>query len=448
MSVEVTRRLSEFSAGLTLEQIPAEVRCEALRSLLNFFAVSLAGCNDPTIARAAGVLRRYSARDEATLIGRGERADLLTVAALNAMSANVFDFDDTHIPTIIHPTAPVAPVLLALAETRPMTGAELLLAFILGVEIECRIGNAVSPGHYSRGWHITSTCGVFGAAAAAAKILGLDARRTAWAFGSAASQSCGLVETLGTMAKSMGVGNSARNGLLSALLAAEDFDGPAQPLEGVRGFLHVTADKPDLAGLVDGLGKSWQLMRNTYKPYPVGVVLNPVIEACLSLHAMPELKVAEITAIEVVGHPLLRQRTDRPGITTGRQSQVSAQHAIGVVLSTGRAGLEQFSDAAVADAGVRAIGAKLAFVEDAGMSIDAASVIVSQGARKLEATVDFAAGSLEKPMSDAALETKLRELCAYGRSGVAPAPLIDAVWGLEQSKDVSGLLRLAAGVKQ
>ncbi|HEY4373372.1 MAG TPA: MmgE/PrpD family protein [Burkholderiales bacterium] len=447
-AVEVTLPLSEFAAGLQWSSVPAQVRHEAVRSLMNFFAVSMAGCNDPTIARAAGVLGRYSARDEATLIGRGERADLLTASALNAMSANVFDFDDTHIPTIIHPTAPVAPALFALAETRAMSGAELLHAFVLGVEIECRIGNAVSPGHYARGWHITSTCGVFGAAAAAGRILGLDAKRIAWAFGSAASQSCGLVETLGTMAKSMAVGNSARNGLLSALLAAEDFDGPAQPLEGVRGFLHVTAEKPDLAGLVAGLGESWQLMRNTYKPYPCGVVLNPVIEACLSLHAKPELKVGEITAVELVGHPLLRQRTDRPGISTGRQSQVSAQHAVGVVLTTGRAGLEQFSDAAVADEKVRAIGRKLSFTDDERMSIDAASVIVSQGARKLEVAIDFAAGSLEKPLSDAALETKLRDLCAYGRSGVDPAPLIDAVWALEQSKDAGSLLRLAAGIRQ
>src|SRR5690606_8646087 len=116
--------------------------------------------------------------------------------------SNVFDFDDTHDPTIIHPTAPVAPVLFALAEQKPVPGRDLLHAFILGVEIECRLGNAISPEHYARGWHITATCGVFGASMAAGKLLGLDARQLVWALGSASSQASGLVETLGTMAKS------------------------------------------------------------------------------------------------------------------------------------------------------------------------------------------------------------------------------------------------------
>lgn len=446
--IDVTRPLSEFVAHTSWNDIPEQVRHEAKRSLLNFFAVSLAGCNDPTIAKAAHVLGRFSAGNQATVIGRGEQTDLLNAAALNAMSANVFDFDDTHIPTIIHPTAPVAPALLALSQSMPVTGPAFLLAFVLGVEIECRIGNAVSPGHYSRGWHITSTCGVFGAAAAAGKILGLDARGLAWSFGSAASQACGLVETLGTMAKSMAVGNSARNGLLSALLAADGFDGPAHPLEGVRGFLHVTADKPDLAGLVAGLGDSWQLMRNTYKPYPCGVVLNPVIEACLDLYANSKLDGRQIARIELVGHPLLRQRTDRPGIRTGRESQVSAQHAVGVVLATGRAGLEQFSDAAVADERVRGTGGKVFFTDDETMSVDAAKVIVTDvGGHTYKAVVDLANGCLARPLSDQALEEKLRILCAYGRSGCAPAPLIDALWSLDESTDVSSLLRLAAGSK-
>ena len=208
-----------------------------------------------------------------------------TPASLNAMAGNVFDFDDTHLPTIIHPTAPVAPALLALAETRPATGRQLLDAFAIGVDVACRIGNAVSPGHYDRGWHITATCGVFGAAAACARVLGLDARRTLWALGPrlGAGQRPGP-RRWARWSKSIGVGNAAANGLLSALLAAEGFEGPAAPLEGPRGFLRVTAERPDFEQITDGLGTQWQLQRNTYKPYPCGVVLNPVIEACLALH--------------------------------------------------------------------------------------------------------------------------------------------------------------------
>lgn len=441
-----TRALAEFVQTSRWEDVPEVVRHEAKRSLVNFFAVSLGSCKDPTIDKAAAVLGRFSAGRSATLIGRGERTDLLNAAALNAMSANVFDFCDTHAPTIIHPTSPVAPALIALAEARPVSGAQLLHAFVLGVQVACRIGNAVSPWHYDRGWHITSTCGVFGAAAGSGKLLGLDARQFHWAFGGAASQACGLVETLGTMAKSLAVGNAARNGLLSAMLAQEGFDGPAQPLEGVRGFLNVTGEKPDFGAVTDELGGRWEIRSVMYKPYPCGVVLNPVIDACLRLRTDPALDVSKIERIELVGHPLLRARTDRPGVATGRQSQVSAQHAVGVALTTGRAGMREFSDTAVADPAIQALGRKLRFIDDETLSIDAIRMtVLLEGGRRLEASIDHALGSLKNPMSDRALEEKLRELCRAGGSGCDPAPLIDALWGLDRAADAGVLLKLAAG---
>jgi 2-methylcitrate dehydratase PrpD len=442
----LTQTLAEFASTWSWDDVPDAVRHEAKRSLVNFFAVSLAACNDPTIVKAATVLHRFRAGDTASIIGRPERTDMLNASALNAMSANVFDFDDTHLPTIIHPTAPVAPALLALAQSQKISGPEFLLAFILGVEIECRLGNSISPEHYRRGWHITSTCGVFGSAAATGRALGLTALQMGWAFGSAASQACGLVETLGTMAKSMSVGNSARNGLLSALLAQQNFDGPAAPIEGVRGFLNVTGERPDLESVINGLGARWELLSNAYKPYPCGVVLNPVIEACLALYAQEKMVLSKIQSIELTGHPLLRQRTDRPGVRTGRESQVSAQHAVAIALATGRAGLEEFSDAAVGRSEVQALGKVLSFVDDASYSIDAAQVnITLSDGRRLNKKIDFAKGSLEKPLSDADLEDKLRVLCRYGRSGCDPSPLIDALWSLDQSADVASLMALSTG---
>jgi 2-methylcitrate dehydratase PrpD len=203
---DITRTLASFVAQTQWEDIPQKVRHEAKRALVNYFAVALAGCSDPGISKAVSVYGRFSSGHEAGLIGRGEKTDILNAAALNAMSANVFDFDDTHLPTIIHPTASVAAPLFALAQTLPLDGKQWLLAFVLGVEMECRLGNAVSPGHYQRGWHITSTCGVFGAAAASAKALDLDTANIGWAFGNASAQSSGLVETLGSMSKSISVG--------------------------------------------------------------------------------------------------------------------------------------------------------------------------------------------------------------------------------------------------
>ena len=230
-SIAVSDALTRFISEYRWEDIPAHVRHEAKRSLLNYFAVALSACHDPTIEIAARTYRHFAAGKQATVIGRRERTDILNAAALNCMGANVFDFDDTHIPTIIHPTAPVAPAVFALAETMATRGVDFLLAFILGVETECRIGNAISPGHYARGWHITSTCGVFGSAMAAGKLLGLSRQQLVWALGTASAQASGLVETLGTMAKSVSMGNAARNGILSALLAREGFEVELLPVD-------------------------------------------------------------------------------------------------------------------------------------------------------------------------------------------------------------------------
>jgi 2-methylcitrate dehydratase PrpD len=448
----VTQRLAQWVADTAWQDVPAVVRHEAKRSLVNYLAVALAGCTDPTLDKAVRTYQRFSAGERASVIGRVERVDMLNAAALNAMSANVFDFDDTHIPTIIHPSAPVAAALFAFAESfadifpdaQPLTGEALLLAFVAGVEVECRIGNAVSPEHYQRGWHITSTCGVFGAAAAIAKVLGLSAQQIAWALGNASAQAGGLVETLGTMSKSISVGNAARNGVLSALLAADNFAGPDAPLEGVRGFLRVTAATPDIDALTRELGHDWALLSNTYKPYPCGVVLNPVIDACLDLRRDAKWTLDDIERVELTGHPLLRERTDRPNVRTGRESQVSAQHAVAVTLATGKAGLAQFSDSAVADPLLRAFDTRLHFIDDASWPVESAQVaVVLRSGETLTRHIRAARGSLAAPLTDGELAEKLRDLAAYGGSGVAPQPLIDAMWRFDSESDASALMRLA-----
>jgi 2-methylcitrate dehydratase PrpD len=443
---DITRTLASFVAQTQWEDIPPKVRHEAKRALVNYFAVALAGCSDPGISKAVNVYSRFSSGREAGLIGRGEKTDILNAAALNAMSANVFDFDDTHLPTIIHPTAPVAAPLFAFAHKSPLSGRQWLLAFVLGVEIECRLGNAVSPGHYQRGWHITSTCGVFGAAAAIAKALNLDAAQIGWALGNASAQSSGLVETLGSMSKSIGVGNAARNGLLSALLAQEGFAGPERPIEGERGFLHVMSEATDadIDAAFATLGSEWALLSNTYKPYPCGVVLNPVIEACLGLSATPGFSFGDVERVKLRGHPLLRARTDRPNITLGREAQVSAQHSVAVALARGRAGLAEFTDAAVADPLLRAFASRLDFVDDPAYSVEAAQVTLTlRSGETMSRRVDAARGSLQAPLADTDLEKKLRELAEYGGSVCKPGPLIDALWAMESAPDSSLPMQLA-----
>lgn len=441
--------LAQFSVDFSAAQMTDKLRHECKRALINFFAVTLVGAGDPTIKKLRSVLAEFTGNAEATVIGCPDKTDILNAAFFNAAAANVFDFDDTHFPTIIHPTAPVAAALFALGGQHQISGQEFMAAFTLGVEAECRIGNAVSPDHYKRGWHITATCGVFGAAIAVGKILRLNQQQMVWALGSASAQAGGLVENLGYMAKSVGVGNAARNGLLSALLAAQNFDGPPRPLEGERGFLNVTGENPDLGAIIDGLGERWEALANTYKPYPCGVVLNPVIEACLNLQSRAGFDVSEVKNITITGHPLLRQRADRPTPASGRESQVSAQHAVAVSLLFGKAGIDQFSDQCVNDDAVFELAARVHILEDPAMSLESISVTAGfKNNDNATETIDAAKGCLANPLTDQDLEEKLTQLAAHHRGCDAPQQLIDAIWAMDELQDMNNLLDMAVPIRQ
>ncbi len=325
-----------------------------------------------------------------------------------------------------------------------MSGQSLLRAFIIGGEVECRIGNAMSPYHYARGWHITSTCGIFGAAFGVGSLLKLKPEQFLFAAGNAAVQSSGLVEALGSMAKSVSVGNAARLGMMSALLAKADFDGPSEPLTGKRGFLRVYSDEPKLGELTENLGEVWEIGKNTYKPYPAGVVLNPVIDASLEIASRPEFNAKAVKSITLKGHSLLRQRTDRSDVATGRESQVSAQHAIAIAFQRQKAGLDEFSDAAVAE--TLAMGRpQINFVDDDSYHIEAVDMTVEfLNNATIHARVDAARGGASNPLTDADIEVKVKTLAERAGFTKDIDRLIEAVWMIDTLEDAGTIAGLAS----
>ena len=438
----VSEVFAAFVEASSWSDIGPDLRHEAKRSLLNFFGCALGAANSDPIAIALDVMRQFSGAAHASVIGRPERLDILGASFINAAAANFFDFDDTHLRTVIHPTAPVAPAVLALAEAEGCSGAAVLHALILGIEIACRIGNGVSPGHYARGWHITATCGVFGAAAASAKLLGLSRAQIAHALGIAASQSAGLVENLATAAKNVGVGNAARNGLFAALMAQRGYEAAVRSIEGPLGWARAGGDAPDVSAMLDGLGHGWELLANTYKPYPSGIVFHAITDACLSLRRAHDIDPDSIESVTVSGDALLLARGDRD-VHNERDARVSIHHTAAVALLFGAAGLREYSPDIVADERVRAFRSRVRATLDSGLPRGAARVdLTLRNGGAFSATVLDARGSAAHPLSDGEIEAKVRELGKLSKPRDVTA-IIDAAWRLDSAPNVHGLMDFA-----
>ena len=444
-AVDVTKTLAGYVVDAKASDVPQAVRTEAVRSLLNWAGCAIGGSGHETVDRALAAVTPFSGKPEASLFGRPEKIDVLNAALLNGIASHVFDFDDTHLKTIIHPAGPVASALLALAEIRPMTGAELLHAFILGVEVECRIGNAVYPAHYDIGWHITGTAGVFGSAAACGKVLGLNAQQMTWALGIASTQSSGFREMFGTMCKSFHPGRAAQNGMLSAFLAQQNFTSSDRALEAPRGFAHVMSTARDFNEITGELGQHFEISLNTYKPFACGIVIHPSIDGAVQLRNEHKLTADQVEKVELRVAPLVLELTGKKTPRTGLEGKFSVFHSVAVAIIDGAAGEREYSDAKVADPTVIKLRDSVEAVIDKGLRDDEAYVTVfTKDGRKLERHVPHAIGSLERPMSDADLDAKFLGLC----DGVISRDHADKVLALyrraETVSDAAQLAREAA----
>ena len=442
-SITPTLALARFVGQSKVSAVPEKVLHEAKRAILNWLGCAVGASRHETVAAAIAALSPFFGPAQATILGRQERPDILHAAMMNGITSHTFDFDDTHLRTVIHPAGPVAAALFALAEYRPVTGLELLHAFALGVEVECRIGNAVYPAHYDVGWHITGTTGVFGATAAAGKVLGLSEKQLVWALGIAATQAAGLREMFGSMCKPMHPGMAAKNGLYSALLAAQNFTSSEQGIEGKRGFANVLSTKQDYSEITEHLGETWELLENTYKPFACGIVIHPIIDGCIQLRNEHGLKSADIAEIHLKVHPLVLELTGKKTPRVGLEGKFSVYHSAAAAIIDGEAGEEQYSDAKVSDAETITLRDKVNAVVDKSIKEDGAYIeIRMKDGKVLKKRVEHAIGSLARPMSDADLEKKFSLLCAPHLSKQRIADLISACWGLGDEADSARLARL------
>ncbi|CAK7226341.1 hypothetical protein SBRCBS47491_006198 [Sporothrix bragantina] len=467
-----TQRLASWTKSLEFADLPDDVVRAAVRSFYNWVGCAIGGSTHPATTIAYQCLHPLFGAPTASLLGHHEprKADPQHAALINGIASHVHDYDDTHLDTIIHPTGPVASALLAVAEWKKgVTGKDLIVALVAGIEAECKVGLAVWPEHYDVGWHITSSTGSIGAAVAVSKVLSLSTSETAHAIGLAATQVVGLREMFGSHTKSFHPGRAAQCGLLAAIMAQGGYTSSEQALEAKRGWANVvSAGKPDVqqrlatfTGTADGtpneneneIGNGneattlglpsaqagrWEVLRNSFKPFPCGIVIHPIIDACAQLHvemAQKGVKLADVTAITAKVHPLVLELTGKRTPKDGLEAKFSVFHSGACGLLFGKATPSEYEDSVVASAEVIAVRDRIQAEIDPTLTADQTVVTLTMAdGQTLEKYVPHAVGSIEVPMDDAMLEKKFIDQCSKILSNAEAAS--QALWNLESMDDV------------
>jgi 2-methylcitrate dehydratase PrpD len=439
----VTKILADYVAQHPSQGWASDVEHEAHRTFLNWLGCAIGAANHESVRSALGAVQEFSPSPQATILGRPERVDIGSAALINGISSHTFDFDDTHLKTVIHPAGPVASAILALGEHTKASGRQIIDALVLGIDVACRVGNCMYPDHYHVGWHITGSTGMLGSAAACSRLLGLNAYQTQMAIGIAASQPIGVREQFGTMTKPFHPGGAARAGQMSALLAKHGFTSSPKALEAGRGFIQTVSTKADWREIDQQLGKSFEISLNTYKPFACGIVIHPTIDACSQLKAKG-VDYREVEKIELKVHPLVLELTGKKTPRTGLEGKFSIYYGAALGLVFGRASEHEYDDNIVNRPDVIAIRDKVIAQIDPNMSeasVEASAYLIN--GQKISIRVEHAIGSLQNPMSDQALEDKFSYLCEPIIGTKNTKELIQACWQLGKLKNLDTVLALS-----
>ena len=456
--------LTEYVAGFVVntsyEGIPPEVIELGKKSILDGFGLALAG----TKAESGPLCLAYldtldSASGASVLIGTGRTAPPQMAAWVNGVSIHADDFDDTQLAAakdrvyglLTHPTVPVLPAAFALAEKSKASGRDLMLAYHLGVEVECKVAEAIAPRHYEDGFHSTGTCGPFGSAAACAKLLGLDIGKVRTAFGIAASRSGGLRENFGTMTKPLQAGQAAASGLEAAQLAQLGWTAAQQILEAERGFFHAAGGSFNAAAIMNKLGAPWCFASPgiSIKPYPSGSLSHPAMTEMARLIQVNNIKPAQVAKVDVGANHAMLQALLHHHPETGLQAKFSMEFCMAILLLERKAGLAQFSNAVVQRDDVKQMIEKVHYyidpeAEAAGYDkMTSLLKITLKNGKVITGRSSFGKGSPANPMSFDEVAVKFRGCAEYvGWPAQKTEGVIAFVKTLETAPDVSKLSAL------
>jgi 2-methylcitrate dehydratase PrpD len=426
----LTDYVSRFVATTTYGDIPDDVIELGKKSILDGLGLALAGSK----AQTGSISRRYVESlgicdGKATLMGSAQTSSPRFAAFVNGVSIHADDFDDTQLSAakdrvyglLVHPTVPVLSPALALAERGGVSGKELMLAYHVGVEVECKVAEAISPRHYQDGFHSTGTCGPFGSAAASVKLLGFEPSKIRNTFGLVASQSGGLRENFGTMTKPFQAGHAAESGLASTELVALGWTAAEQILEADRGFFHAFGGSYDPEAIMNRLGKPWTFASPgvSLKPYPSGSLTHPAMTEMMRLIEANNILPAQVEKVDIGANHNMTTTLLHHQPKTGLEAKFSMEFCLAILLLERKAGLGQFSDDVVKRADVQEMIRRMNFyvdpdAESAGYDkMTSILKIHFKDGRVIVGRADFAKGSPANPMTFEETATKFRGCAEY-----------------------------------
>ena len=437
---ELARRIN----ALRYEDLPAEAIHWAKIGILDTVGVTLAGSDDPSATVVAGVL---SGNGKSLVLGTNQRTAALDAALVNGTASHALDFDDCNNTLGGHPSAPILPALFALADQTGATGREFIAAYVAGFETECKISMGVNFYQYTRGWHPTTTIGVFGAAAACAKLLALDDARTATALAIAASLASGIKSNFGTYVKPLHIGHCARSGLFAALLARDDYTASAVAFEHKQGYFEVFngAGNYDAAKILPAWGTPFDIVKPgiAIKQYPCCGSTHPAIDAMLDLVRTHDLKSDAVERIQSWTHARRLEHTNRPDPQSTKDAKFSVQYCLARALIDRKVAIEHFEGDAYKDPQVRAITAKVQVAPytteqfPADNHFGAEVRVTLRGGTVLGTKVDQPAGrTSSNPLSAERLKEKFENCANRALPPARTAAVYKAIMALERLTDV------------
>jgi len=441
--MEVTEKLARFAVETSYRSFPKPVVHQAKRCFLDLLGVALGGSQQPLGKILVKVAKDFGGKPQATILGHGLKTSVMNAALINGAMAHALDYDDTHIGSMGHPSAPVIPAVLAVAEWKGLSGKSALEAFLLGFEVETRIGMGMGPKHYDRGWHNTSTYGRFGAAVAAGKLLGLSLGEMKQAMGLAGTQAAGLRLVFGTMTKPFHPGKSAFDGVLSAILAQRGFTCAPNILEGKKGFVEALGDHSKLEPMVKNLGKTYQVLKDTFKPYAACLLTHPTIDAIIDMRSKYDLRPEDVGNIQCDVARFCLDSAGQIEPKTGLAGKFSTYYCAALALAEGVAGEDMFTDRKVLDPKMVALRKKVkARIVPRFKDTEAKVTITTKGGKKYSAFVDRPKGDPRNPPTDRELEDKFRSLAAFVLPQRKIDSLVKTIWRLERVPNIRELIRL------